>query len=44
MLEFLPVTNDLEIQLLHFLSKLDMHLVNFRVELLVLFFEVLLNS
>ena len=44
MLEFLTITNDLQIQLFHFLSKFDVHLIDFRVELFVLFVEMLLRS
>ena len=42
--EFLTVPDDLQVEFFHFLSKLDVHLVDFGVKLLVLLFQVLLGS
>ena len=44
MLEFLTIPDDLQIELFHFLSKLDVHLVDLGVKFLMLLFQVLLDS
>ena len=42
-LELLSISNDLEIEFLHFLSELEVHLVDLGVEFLMLPFQVFLS-